>query len=363
MIALAAALWMQAAAGPAASTSFEVLSQKAIEARNARRTDEALVLFKQALSIRPDWIDGLWEAGSIEYDQNKYQECAADFLRLASKRPDQAPPWTMAGLCLYHLRDYEKAFKSLHQAQRLQFKEPAELGRSARLHLALVLIKLHSYEKAITELVNLTRDDKKSPEIIVAAGIAGLRQAWTPPEVPEPERQKVYELGDAMAAVMEQAPKEASKKFAIVLQNYPNDANVHFRYGAFLMQEDPDRGIQEIRRGVELDPHLVPALTSLATIYLKRSDPATARQFASKAVEASPDDFATHVVLGRVMLDMDEPAAAIRELQKAVQLAPESPEAHFSLASAYAKLGRGKDAARERQEFLRLRKLAGPEEP
>jgi len=370
MIGIGAALFLQAVAAVSSSApahpapAFETLSRQAIEARDAKQFPEALVLFHKALQLKPNWPDGLWEAGSIEYDQNQYKACSADFHKLAALTQGKASAaWSMAGLCEYHLKDYDAAFHSLFEAQRLGFAEPVELGRAARLHMALVLIKLKQYEKALTMLVELTRADKKSPEIIVAAGIAGLRQSWTPPEVPEADRDKVYKLGDAMAAVMEQDSKEALGKFEIVLRDYPNDPNVLFRYGAFMMEEDPDRGLQEILQAVALDPDHIPALVSLASIYLKRDQPQTARQYAEKAAKLAPEDFATHVMLGRVFLDSDDAAGAAREFETAVRLAPNSPEAHFSLATAYAKLGRKDAAAHERDEFRRLRKLTDPNQP
>jgi tetratricopeptide (TPR) repeat protein len=373
MIAFAAALLMQALmqAGPAnpaparphASPSFEDLSRQAAEARDAKRLEEALALYKKALKLKPDWAEGLWEAGSIEYDQDQYKECSADFRRLAALKQDEPPGWTMAGLCEYHLRDYDAALRSLFRAEQLGFKEGTELARAGRLHLALVLIKLGNFEKALTTLIGLTRIDKKTPEIIVAAGIAGLRKPWTPPEVPESERDKVFKLGDAMAAVMEQDLKEGLEKFGVVVRDYPNDPNIHFRYGAFLLQQDPDRGIQEIGRTLELEPNHVPALVSLAAVYLKRDQAPAAREYAEKAVTLAPRDFATHVTLGRVLLDTDDAAGAARELETAVRLAPGSPESHFNLAAAYAKLGRKDDATREREEFRRLRKLSDPDQP
>ena len=367
MLALATGLLMQAAIAKSAATvprpaqSFETLSRQAVEARDAKHFAEALALFRKALKLKPDWVEGFWEAGSIEYDQDQYRECAADFHRLAALTQDKASPaWTMAGLCEYHLRDYHEALKSLFQAQRLGFQEPAELGRAARLHLALVLIKLSRFENALSKLVELTRNDRKTPEIIVAAGIAGLRKPWTPPEVPDSERDKVYKLGDAMAAVMEQDSKEALAKFDVVLRDYPNEANVHFRFGAFLVAEDPDRGLKELLKTVELDPNHIPALVSLASIYLKHDQPKDARGYAEKAVKLSPDDFATHVTLGRVFQGSDDLADAAREFETAVRLAPASPESHFSLATVYAKLGRKEDSAREREEFRRLRTLTEP---
>jgi tetratricopeptide (TPR) repeat protein len=366
MIAFAAALLMQATPGnpaqarPHAAPSFEVLSRQAAEARDAKRLTEALALYRKALKLKPDWAEGLWEAGSIEYDQDKYKECSADFQRLATLNPDKSPTWTMAGLCEYHLREYDAALKSLLRAQQVGFQEGTELARAGQLHLALVLIKLSNFEKAIRTLISLTRNEKQTPETVVASGIAGLRKPWTPPEVPESERDKVFKLGEAMAAVMKGDTKEAIEKFDAVLRDYPKEANIHFRYGAFLMQADPDRGIQEIGKTLELEPDHIPALVGLASIYLKREQPQAAREYAEKAVKLAPGDFVTHVTLGRVLRDTDDAAGAVREFETAVRLAPASPESHFNLAAAYSKLGRKADAVREREAFRRLRKLTDP---
>jgi len=358
---LASSAWP--ATQPHAAPSFDTLSRQAAEALNAKRLDEALALYKKALKLKPDWEEGWWEAGSIAYDRDEYAECAPDFHRLAALKPDLVPAWTMAGLCDYHLRDYDAALKSLRQTERLRFQENKELSRAARLHLALVLTKIGNYEKALVLLTELTRIDQKSPEIMVACGIAGLRRPWIPPEVPESSRDMVFKLGDAMAAAMDLDAKGATEKFETALRDYPKESNIHFRFGAYLMQRDPDRGVQEIKKAIDLEPEHIPALVSLATIYLKRDDAADAREYADKAVKLAPGDFATHVTLGRVLLETGDSGGAARELEAAVKLAPESPEARFNLASAYARMGRKEDAAREREEFRRLRKLVDSNQP
>ena len=218
----------------------------------------------------------------------------------------------------------------------------------------MALIKTESYEKAIALLTDLTRFDKKTPDIIVAAGVAGLRRPWTPSEVPEAERELVYNLGDAMAAAMELDYQTADRKFEQLVQAHPADPNVHYRYGALLHSQDGDKGFDEIRKAVDLAPGYVPALVSLSVISLKREDSKAAIEYGEKAVEASPGDFSTHLVLGRALLAVDDYSRAASELEQAVKLAPGSPEVHFSLGTAYARLGRKEDATREQAEFKRL---------
>jgi tetratricopeptide (TPR) repeat protein len=336
---------------------FEAVARAAAAARDSSSFDEAVKLYKKALELEPDWDEGWWNLGSIQYDRDKFAECTPAFERLAALKPDAALSWTMAGLCEYRLRDFDAALRSLLAAERLGFREPEELSRAARLHLAIVLTKSGSFEKAITTLTELTRIDRATPELMAVAGIAGIRRPWLPSEVPEAERDKVIKLGEAMGAGMELDSSGAVERFEIVVKAYPEDPDIHFRFGAFLMKQAPERGIEEIKRALALDPKHIPALVGLAMIYLRNGDPSNARSFGEKAVETSPGDFAAHIALGRALLESDDPAAAAVELAIAVKLAPDSPDAHFSLASAYSRLGRREDAAKEQKEFRRLRKL------
>lgn len=342
---------------------FESLSHQAEEARDAKRLNEALTLYKRALKLRPNWEDGWWNAGNIAYDLDKYSECASDFRRLAALKPDLAPAWTLKGLCEYQLRDYDTALKSLTRVQRLRFPGDQELSNAARLHLALVLTKLGYFEKAIVLLFDVAAIEQKIPELVVAAGIAGLRKRWIPPEVPESDKDKVFKLGDAMATVMCRDYKIAIEKFEIAIGDYPNDPEIHYRFGAFLLGNHPDRGLQEIKKALDLESSHVPALLALTKIYLKRNELQTALAYAREAVKLSPGDFDTHVALGQVLLATGNTAGAVRELEVGAKLAPGSPEVHYNLGSAYGRMGRKADAAREREESKRLRESIASHPP
>ena len=337
---------------------FENLVHQAEAARDAKRLDEALALYKRGLELKPDWEDGWWNAGSIAYDLNKYAECASDFHRMAELKPDSAPGWTMEGICEYQLRDYKAALRSLTQAERVRFEENPELSRAGGLHLAIVLTKFGYFEKALLLLTDVAAIEQKTPEIIAAAGIAGLRKRWVPPEVPKSDQDKVFKLGDAMASALSRDYGGAVERFELALRDYPQEPEIHYRFGAFLMTHDPDRGIQEIRKTLDLDPGHVPATFGLARIYLKRGEPEAALPYAQKAVKLRPEDSTAHLALGQALLATGDPTGAARELKSSAKLDPKSPTPHWILAEAYAKLGRRADAERERAESKRLRESA-----
>lgn len=358
-------VWCACSIGAAQNSppTFATLSKQAEAARDARQFDKAIDLYRKALKLRPGWEEGWWNVGSIAYDLDRYRDSAEAFHKLTEVKPDGAPGWTMSGLCEYRLRNYGSALDSLARAEQLGFNENPELARAGRLHYGLLLSKTGIFEKAITVFTELTRSDKKTPEIVAGVGIAGLRQPWLPSEVPEAQRDLVYKLGDAMTTAMELDYKGANQKFEELLAAYPSEPNVHFRYGALLYIQDADRGLEEMKKAVALDPGHVPALVSLSAISLKREDPQAALDYGRKAVKASPEDFSTHIVLGRALLASDDAAGAARELEQALKLAPNTPEAHFSLATAYTRLGRKEDARREQDEFKRLEHLGGKQVP
>ena len=354
---LSASILLAQAPKPAPPVSaFENLSKQAAALRDSGKLDDAETAYQKALKLRPAWDEGWWNLGSIAYDRDQFPECSAAFQRLTALQPEVAPAWIMLGLCEYGLHNYTATRGALLRAEQLKFDAPPELAKTARLHLALALTKTGVFEKAIVTLTELTRMDRLTPQISVAEGIAGLRKQWLPPEVPEADREMVAKVGEAMGAAMELDPKNATAKFEELVAAYPAQPDIHFRFGAFLMQQSPERGIGEIKKALELVPSHIPALVGLAAIYLKNGDAAASTQFAERAVQADPGDFATHVALGRALLESGDLARAADQLTVAVKLAPDSADAHFSLASAYSRLGRKDDAKREQDEFRKLRK-------
>src|ERR1035438_3802409 len=252
VVALFAAGRASAAQTPPSPSPFSTLSTQAQAARDANQLEKAVDLYKKALKLKPNWEEGLLSLGSIAYDLNQYRDCASAFGRFLELKPEGAPAWTMAGLCEYELHNYGLALDDFIRAEHFEFNENPELAHVGRVHFALTLIKDRNFEKAITILTDVTRKEKKAtPEIIAAAGIAGLRRPWLPAEVPESERELIFRVGDAMVTGMQQDYKVADQKFDEVLKAYPSEPNVHFRYGAMLYIQDSDRGFEELKRSEE----------------------------------------------------------------------------------------------------------------
>jgi len=340
---------------PAPDPAAAILKQ-ADAARQQEHLSEALALYRKAAQINPKSVDAWWAIGTITYDRDQYADCTAAFQRLVALRPGEAPGWTMAGLCEYRVRSYEEAYRSLQRAERLGFQGTPEIAKVGRFHLALLHSHFSNFERALVMLTLLARSERITPEFAAAAGIAGLRKTWLLQEVPESERPLVMAFGEAIVAAFAQEPKSAIAKFEAALAASPDNPDIHYRLGAYLMKQGlDDRALAEMKRALELDPDHLPVLVSLSEAARVKGELESAVNYGLRALKLAPGNFAAHLIVGRAYLSQERTAQAVAELEKAVKLAPDSPDAHYSLSLAYAAASRPKDAGRERKEFDRLK--------
>lgn len=354
LVAAAAAI----AQAPPPPPTIAMLAARASEAREANRLDEATKLYRAAVAKAPHWTEGWWYLGTMAYDQDRYPECRDAFRRFIAIEKRMAPAYAMLGLCEFPAKDYKAAAAHLERARTIGLPNGQPLTTVALYHEALLQNHFSNFEQTLRIANILSRTTAVSPEIVTVAGIAAIRRPFFPAEVPESKRELVFRLGSALLPGGEKPVEESLKRFEQIVQDYPDEPQVHYAFATFLLAVDPDRGVAELKHELEISPDHIPALVSLAVEYQKRGEPETARPYAERAVKFAPANFAARGALGRILLDMGDVAGAIRELESAVRLEPNSPPMRFSLASAYSRAGRKEEAARQRAEFTRLKNLA-----
>src|SRR5262245_16914777 len=87
-----------AGATPAPQVDFDKLAAAATAAREADKIDEAIALYRQALSARPGWAEGWWFLGTIYYDVNRYADAVPAFKHVVDLQAKTGSPWVMLGL-------------------------------------------------------------------------------------------------------------------------------------------------------------------------------------------------------------------------------------------------------------------------
>jgi tetratricopeptide (TPR) repeat protein len=335
-----------------ADAEFDKTVKVADDARLARRLDEAIESYKTAVRIRPTWSDGWWYLGAIHYQKDHYAEARDLFSKLVALEPGRGPAWAMLGLCQFKMREYELSAKSLERGYSLGLAGNKELTSVVVYHSALLYVHFGQFEMAFDVLRSMESYDNE--KIIQAFGLIMLRMPLLPNEIPGDKREQVLLAGRAGALMAARNIDLSRNAFDELLRRYPNDPNVHYSFGVFILSQDAETALKEFTRAQELDPNHQPALVQMAFEYLKRRDYDTALPLAEKSVVLGPRMYAARNVLGRVLLEVGQIQRAISELEEGIRLAPGSPEMHFALARAYARAGRKAEAERENEIFKKL---------
>jgi tetratricopeptide (TPR) repeat protein len=340
------------------SVEFERLLAAATAARQGQRWEEAVDLYGRLIRQKPGYVEGYWYQGTSYYSLDNFPQCRDTFRKLTRLAPQNGAAFAFLGLCEFGTKEYDRALEHLLKSRILGVGDTRELASVARYHAAVLMTRIEQYEQALETLGEFAGEGDDNPRVIEAMGLATLRMPFLPIEAPPDRREMVLMAGRASYMMATRNTAASEKAFAALAARYPETPNVHYAYGVFLLQEQPDRAIEEFKRELELQPGHASSLMQIAFEYLKRSDGASALPWAQQAVAAAPREFPAHKALGQALLETGDVDGAIKELLLGIKLAPDSPGLHFILARAYQRAGRTDDAARERDEFTRLDRLA-----
>jgi tetratricopeptide (TPR) repeat protein len=345
---------------PAAGATFEALSKRANAAREAGRLEEAIALYRDALRLKPEWGEGRWYLGTSYYELDRYAPAAAAFKRLIASEPKHGAAWGFRGLCEFQLRQYEPALVSLMKARELGLGANQELTSVVRYHTAILMTRFSQFEFAQKVLSEFTADGNDNSKILEALGLATLRVPQLPDEVDPGRREQLLLAGGGAFYYYSRMTAASNGQFQELIRRYPDVPNVHYAYGVVLLNEAPDRAVDEFKEELRRSPAHVPSMLQIAFEYIKRSDWTAARPWAEQAVKIESTSVPARQALGQALLELDDVNGAIEQLRAGIALSPESPILHFTLARAYRKAGRAEEAERERLEFQRLdRQRAG----
>ena len=342
-------------AAPKQPPSFDRLSKLADAARQENRLDDAIGYYRQALKMRTAWKDGWWYLGTLLYDQDHYAEARDAFQKLIALDARNGAALALLGLCEFATKEYGPSLVHLNRARIIGFGDNQQMAQVVFYHNTILLTRFEQFESALDLSMQMVKRDMSGAKVIEAAGLAALRMPILPEDLESQDRELVVLTGSAVCAAAGRNAADAQKLFQELVSKFPNAPNVHYVYGTYLLLNDPDAGLREIHKELDLSPDHLPSLATLSFEYLKNGEPEKGLQYAERAVKTAPGSFAAYTALGRVLVDSGKTPEGIEKLEYAAKLAPDSPQVRIALASAYAKVGRNADAARERAEFLKLK--------
>jgi tetratricopeptide (TPR) repeat protein len=372
---LGLALWFTGCAAAQASptsqkafpTQFSELAQRASEAFNHNRLEDAAELYRQAVKLHPDWAEGWGYLAASLYSLHKFAPAREAYRRTTILTPKNGPSWAYLGFCEYELRDYRPAFDHLIKSQRLGLGESGELAAKVHYELGLLWDTAGKFEmgsKELSALANMgdQNQGEKNPQAVEATGLNVLRMPLFPYEIPAAKHDLVMKAGEAGWAANTHHLEDSRKLYQEAITAYPTAPNLHFAYGFVLAALDQEAAVAALEKELEITPAHVPAMIEAAFLSLEMGQLDKSERLARRAMVLEPKNYAPHNILGRILMQTGHEAQGIEELQTAVRLAPSVPAAHFNLAQAYQKTGKSMAAAREFAEFKELnRKEEGPD--
>ena len=345
------------AAGQSSTQSFEDLSRAAQQAYNAQHDDDAARLFAEAVKLKPDFTEGWWAIGMIDYQHDRYPECRDALTRMVALDATAAPGFALLGLCEFRTKQYDLAFQHLKKAHMLVSVREAggPLLDMANYHLGMLLTQQGSFELAEDINIQVALKGQNNPDMMFAVGLAPLRLAILPQDVPKNQHEVVAMAGKAYWDLITQPPDQTEADFKVLIAAYPKFPNVHFFYGTYLAAHHPEQSVPQFLEELKVQPDSVPARVSLALQYITEGKIAEATKYARQAIALSPDSVGSQLALGAALHAGGDDKNALSAYEAAEKLAPDSSQVRLYLVNAYRAVGRVDDMRRERAEYDRIK--------
>jgi tetratricopeptide (TPR) repeat protein len=347
------------ASAQAGTPDFDDVVARAAEAQAESNFNSAISLYRQALLMKPQWAEGWWLLGGLLYETGTYaagRDVLAHAIELGF---DPGPPLALKGLCEYETGEYRQSLADIQQGLALGAAAPhSQQEVVLRYHKAMLLAQKDDFEGALREYGVLAKDPITDPELLVSVGLAGLRLAMPPKDVPAEQRERLISAGTAAFHLMAGDEKKAQAEFETLFQRFPDLPNAHYLYGYLLFAGDPDRAVPEFEHELKIASTNAAAQVMLAWYYILREDPQEALPYAEKAAKEAPESPSAQLVFGRALEETGQVNDGLKHLEAALKIDPSNLEVHLALVKGYSELGRKEDAARERRQSLEMTKEA-----
>jgi tetratricopeptide (TPR) repeat protein len=340
--------------GPGDAARADQLAAQAERARGSNPA-QAIALYRDALSLRPDWADGWWNLGTLLYDGDAYGDAAAAFRRAADLSPPAGTALVMLGLCEFKLGQFDQALVHIQDGRQRGVSSDPQFRHVMQYHEGVLLLHKAEFERAQELLDDLSAEGVESDELTIALGESVLR--IRPAEMAgggRDELQIVRRAGHAAQLAARKQFDGAGREYEALAHDYPHTRNVHYALGRYFVQtSQPARASAAYEQELTITPDHVPALLGIAAIKAE-TDPAGALPYAERGVAINPRVPLGHYLLGSLLLHTDHVERAIAELEIARKAVPQDPGVYYALGRAYARAGRPKDAEQARATFTRL---------
>jgi protein O-mannosyl-transferase len=287
------------------------------------KTDAALVEYREALRIKPDYPDPYDNVGLVLWRRGQREDAAAQYRTALRYDPDAAETHNNLGVVLTEMGQTEDAIGHLSDAIRL---DP-------------------DFAVARNNLGNALRNSGRIPEALAQYELASRLK----PDYADPYNN--------IGAILAQQDRrdEAAAQFRTALRYDPQSANAHDNLGVVLSQMgQTDEAIAQFTEGVRLAPDDLALRNHLGNALHDSGHLAEAIDQYEQILQRRPDDAEVHYKLGITLTESGRAGDAIGHFQAALRLEPEYAQAHNDLGVALVDAGRLSEAIPHFEQALRI---------
>jgi tetratricopeptide (TPR) repeat protein len=336
-------------AGAACTQSPQVRKQRALQRgqeylRNGK-SNEAIVEFRSALQVDPDFVPALQGLGEAYAAKSWFGDALRELIRAQGLAPDSLPIAADLGRVLVDVGAWKDAQE---QAGKILEKEPRNPDGLYIRAAALM------QEGKVKEALAL---------------LEGLGPGEGPKELPRLRATALFRLGktaeaeQAFRLALEKDPSDARSmaslgEIRLLAQQYPealklfeqaksiNPADPGIRLGLAAAKARLNRVSEAIKELEDLDPRARSAavLLALGRFYLQAERSGDAVRLLSGVVERAPRLPQARLLLGAAYLTSDNPVAARGEFEELNRQVPDHPLVRFALAISLIRTGRPTEA-------------------
>ncbi len=338
------------------ASSFDDLAGRAAAARDQGNIPLAVELYGKAEQLKPDWAEGWFYLGMLQYEGNQFPQAIEAFNHLLQLQPTAVPAMALRGLCEFETSAYGDSLRDLEEAVAHGAANEPRNAQIIRFHLAQLLAHAGRFQDALDQYKFFATQKVDAPDLLLGVGLAGLRVTTFPKDAPATDREVYQAAGEAGYAILADESERGDELFRQLFAHYPTAPNLHLFYGFLLFPHDPTLSIDEFRTETILVPTNETAHAMLAFTLVIAGRYTEAQPEAEHAYTVSPDMELAQLALGRTLAETGDVKRGTELLNQVLQRDPNNLEAHLGLVSIYSRSGRREDAYRERVLCLSLPK-------
>lgn len=358
LAAIATVLAIAVATGPRMSLAqepqFDDVAARAAAARDQGNIPSAIELYAKAEELKPDWAEGWFYLGMLQYQQNQYPQAIEAFNHLLQLQPTAAPAMALRGLCEFETAAYDDSLRDLEQAVAHGAAKDPHNAQIILFHLAQLLAHVGRFQDALEQYKFFAIKHVDAPDLLLAIGLAGMSVRTFPKDVPPQEREIFQAAGEAGYALLADQSERADGLFRQLFVRYPSTPNLHMFYGLLLFPHDPPLAVDQFKAEVAVAPGNETGHAMLAFTLMLAGRYAEALPEAEHAFAVAPDMELAQLALGRTLAETGDVKRGAELLNQVIARDPNNLEAHLGLVSIYSRAGRREDAYRERMLCLGL---------